>query len=352
MKNILIIVPPLELLGGVSGHYKGLQKYWKKNIIYFVAIRAKSKTVLIFLKAMMNIIQYFWILIFKNIETVVFNLSVKPGFFSKMYYIRIAKLLKKKIIVFIHGWDEKYDWMLDCKDGRFIINSSDGFIVLSNIFKEKLEKRNVAVPIFISTTKVDEHLLQNFDINKRKGEIKNFLFLSRVERSKGIFLSLEVFKLLQKDYPNLSFNIAGDGTALDEVKQYVLEQEIKNVHFHGRVQEEDLIKVFIDNDCFFLQSESEGMPAALLEAMAFGLPVITTPVGGIPNFFINDTMGIISDEKMPYYYYHQIKLWLEVPQKVKLISKYNWQYAKEHFYASTVARNLEKHFREIQNQWD
>lgn len=342
----VILVPPLHLLGGISMHYKGLKEYWQSDIRYYEVFKEDNPTMLSIFKAVWNYIRFIAILVVLKPKIVVANISLKKGFYSKNKYIRIAKLFNKKVVTFIHGWDTESEYMLTTGRGKFTLNNTDTFIVLSGQFKKKLEIIGIQKNIYISTTKVDNRLLKGFDIGKRVGDIKKFLFLSRVERAKGIFLALDVFKLLQKDNPILSFTIAGQGTALEEVKNYVNDNNIKNVYFAGRVDGESLSKTFADSDCFFLLSLSEGMPAALLEAMAFGLPVITCPVGGIPDFFVDGDMGIMSSSTVPQYYYIRIKELMDNPLKTQNISRTNYVYAEEHFYASSVVRNLEKIFNE------
>lgn len=346
-KRVLILVPPLCLMGGISLHFKGLKKYWMEDIGYYEVYKDCNPNMFSIFRLLWNYVCFIMTLAITKPTIVVVNISLKKGFASKNIYIWIAKLTHSKIVTFIHGWDTKYEWMLTIPKGKIILNSTDAFIVLSEQFKNKLEKCGVKAKILISTTKVDDLLLEKFDINRRNGSIKNFLFLSRIEKSKGIFLALDIFKMLQKDYPELSFNIAGQGTAINEVEQYISEKKIRNVHLLGRVDGNSLSKAFVDSDCFFLLSETEGMPAALLEAISFGMPAVTMPVGGIPDFFVDGKMGIMSEVTTPYYYYDRIKEMINNPLYVKEICLYNYSFAKTHFYASIVARNLENYFKNL-----
>ena len=337
----MILAPPLNILGGISKHYEGLRQYLSNNVHYFVTTKNSHNFIISVFTNLINLLKFFFQLISLSPDVVVVNISLKKGFYSKNRYIHLLKLTRSKLVVFIHGWQDNSESMLSSKKGKFILNTADAFIVLSPKFKYKLENVGVLKPIFISTTKVEDSLLSEFNINSRKGELTNFLFLSRVEKEKGIFLSLEIFCLIQKDCPNLVFNIAGTGHAMDKLKEIVVNRNIKNVFFYGQVSGNDLIELFMKSDIFFLQSESEGMPAALLEAMAFGLPVVTTPVGAIPDIVIDGEMGIISDEKQPEYYYKRIIALMNNKELVKKISRTNYEYVKKHFYASVVAKDLE-----------
>ena len=342
----LILVPKLTVLGGISLHYIGLKDYWTENVEYFEGFRLIKK----------NIIASVIICIFKYIsfilkaltyrpDNLVLNVSLKKGFFSEVYYVRVAKLFNINIFKYIHGWDVNSEWMLRHKKGRFLLENSNKIIVLSSLFKEKLENNGYAdKSIYVTCTKVDDKLVAGFDINTRKGEIKKFLYLSRIEKGKGLEMSLDIFKLINREYPDTTYTIAGDGNHMEYIKCYIKENNINNVELVGKVSGKDVANLFSRSDFFFLLSESEGMPAALLEALAFGLPVATTPVGGIPEIFKDETMGILSYERNSEYYYKRINELISDKEKTKEISIYNYNFAKEHFYASKVARQMEEIF--------
>lgn len=343
-KRILILVPPTRLMGGISLHYAGLKYYWTKDIRYYQVFKNNNPNIFSIIGILWDYLSFIAVLFSFKPQTVVINISLKKGFFSKNIYIYIAKALHKTVLTFIHGWDINYEWMLSDSKGKKLLQKTDGFIVLSEQFRKNLIDIGVKQPIHITTTKVDDRLLDDFNINTRDGEIKNFLFLSRVEESKGIFLSLDIFKMLQQDYADISFYIAGNGNALDNVKKYIKEKNIENVHLLGRINGKDIADVFSKCDCFFLLSDTEGMPAAVLEAMAFGIPVVTRPVGGIPDFFVDEKMGIMSTESSVFYFYDRIKKLMEDVPKVQEICLYNYTFAKKHFYASKVAKSLEDYF--------
>ena len=78
----------------------------------------------------------------------------------------------------------------------------------------------VKVPIYIMTTKVDDRLVDNFDIHSRSGNIRNILFLSRITIEKGIFIAIQAYRKLQKLHPQLKLTIVGEGEALKEAQVF------------------------------------------------------------------------------------------------------------------------------------
>jgi len=81
--------------------------------------------------------------------------------------------------------------------------------------------------------------------------------------------------------------------------------------------------------------------------MAFGLPVITRPVGGLKDFFENDKMGYMIENLDPKEYAAQIEQLIKDVYKANEISDYNKQYAKKHFMASKIAPLIERKLKEL-----
>jgi glycosyltransferase involved in cell wall biosynthesis len=103
----------------------------------------------------------------------------------------------------------------------------------------------------------------------------------------------------------------------------------------------------MESDIYILPTWGEGMPASVLEAMAFGLPVITRPVGGIVDFFETPKMGYLIESKSENDFYEAIFQLLNDKDRLTEISIYNHQYALSHFAASKVAGSLESVLKNI-----
>jgi len=104
---------------------------------------------------------------------------------------------------------------------------------------------------------------------------------------------------------------------------------------------------FLGADLYILPTYHEGMPTTVLEAMAFGLPVITRPVGGLKDFFENNKMGFAIESFDPEDYVQHIEMLINDIGLAQRMSEYNKKYAKEHFLASRIAERLESVLRSI-----
>jgi glycosyltransferase involved in cell wall biosynthesis len=272
-------------------------------------------------------------------------------------FILLAKMYRKKTIVFIHGWNhtiaritEKYFlWLY-----KLVFFKADAFIVLAKEFKEKLTKWGFRKNIYLLTTLVDDDLLKNFGPQQIKDRvIKNgqyhILYLSRIEKDKGIYESLDAFNIVNKELPNSHLLVAGDGTEFEACKKYASGMNIKNIKFLGFVRDDERLTAFQNADLYlFPTNYGEGMPTSILEAMAFGLPVITRAVGGIQDFFENGKMGVLLESNSTTECAKQIKNIL-VDKKTRIkVGSYNHQFIIDNMSASKVLEKIENIYADFE----
>lgn len=101
------------------------------------------------------------------------------------------------------------------------------------------------------------------------------------------------FTTAHAKFPEIHLKLYGDGPLRNDMERLVSElQADKYIHFMGLTN--DVYSVMSEADVFILPSIYEGMPMTLIEAMATGLPIITTPVGGIVDMVENGSEAIFS----------------------------------------------------------
>ena len=236
---------------------------------------------------------------------------------------------------------------------------ADHIIVLSSEFKNKLHKWGYEGPVSLGSTLVEENLLEGEDFEslsnfRHKSKNINILYLGNVSKAKGVWEVVEAYKILSKHggLQNLKCIIAGDGQELTGLVSISRVQNL-DIAFPGYVKEKQKTATFKNAHLYVFPSlHGEGMPNSLLEAMAFGLPVITTRVGGIPDFFEDGKMGLFLENREPEHIAEKIRYLLERPELMRQMSKYNFEYAKERFYAGKVARRFENIVESVVNNRD
>jgi len=153
---------------------------------------------------------------------------------------------------------------------------------------------------------------------------------------------LEAYIILKNKYADIRLIIAGNGSQLDKLVNYVKEHNIKGIIFTGYIKGQEKYNLLASGHLYIFPSYSEGMPNAVLEAMALGLPIITTPVGGLNDFFVEDVMGSYVKIKDVNSIVDKIeKLYFDEELRTSM-SENNRVYAKEHFSGQVVYNNLKQ----------
>lgn len=338
-------------MGGVASHYSGLKDYWSEDVTYnFVGSRRKLPGGL---TLPFDLLLFMFKLTFCKYDVVILNPSLRgKAIFRDALFLFISSIFKVKVITFFHGWSEEVAEKIELNPDRFVkyYGKSDAFFVLSKKIENKMRHWGIDKDIFITTTKVDDKLLSYKVPKCKEKSTKTILFLGRVEEYKGIFIVIESFKLLKERFSNIELIIAGDGSKLFDCKKIVSEQKILGVKFLGNIKDSDVANAFASSDVYVLPSFSEGLPTSMLEAMAFGLPVITTPVGGIPEIFEVGEMGYLLDGYKPEELSDKISQIIIDDDKSDKMSQYNKEYANNHFLASIVSKKIEQSVRNVLNK--
>lgn len=351
--TVKILVPRLHNIGGVANYYSVLIKHLSHEFVYIY--RGSTSKNEPRLKIPWRLFKDYFVFFRKTrskTKALVINSSLgKDGFFRDGFYFMLVPVKIKKI-VFFRGWNPEFERKID--QSSFLKTwlkktffKADHIIVLSSQFKNKLIEWGFNKPVSIETTLVDENLLNgdNFknlsDLRDRIGQL-NILYLGNISKAKGVWELVECVKLLKSGsgIKGFTFTIAGDGQELMALKNYSVSHSL-NIAFPGYVSGTAKVATFRQAHLYVFSSYHEGLPNSILEAMAFGLPIITTRVGGIPDFFENEKMGLFLDNRNPKHIAEKIRYLLDRPALMKQIAEYNYHYAKEHFYAPKIAKRFE-----------
>jgi colanic acid/amylovoran biosynthesis glycosyltransferase len=126
----------------------------------------------------------------------------------------------------------------------------------------------------------------------------------RLVEKKGLLTTLAAFRKFSSDYPNARLVIAGEGPMKDVLERRINELSLGNqVRLTGFLNQDDLRKIYRESHIFIHPSElaadsnQEGIPNSMLEAMASGLPVVATRHGGIPEAVQEGVDGILVPER-------------------------------------------------------
>ncbi|MBI4500128.1 MAG: glycosyltransferase family 4 protein [Gemmatimonadetes bacterium] len=113
------------------------------------------------------------------------------------------------------------------------------------------------------------------------GQAVRVLTVGYLGHRKGTFDLLEVAERLSATRPKVRLTVVGGGE-VDRFRGLAEQRKLRNIEFIGAVDEMRKVALLHGADIFLLPSRAEGQPIALLEAIAAGLPVVSTTVGSIP----------------------------------------------------------------------
>ncbi len=192
--------------------------------------------------------------------------------------------VKNRLIVNLHGLEpyQTIEPLKYFKAWRFriifnyLLRTSNTVISLGGRLTEILKKITGdagKIAVIPNAVIVGEMPERNF--NK---EVLQLLFVGRFSYNKGIHILMKAIEDLNKEgYKNkLIFNLVGKGP---QYEHYVKNFSFPNVNFLGFASDEDLQKLYTENDIFVFPTLYEGMPTVVLEAMAKGMPIIVSDTG-------------------------------------------------------------------------
>ena len=135
---------------------------------------------------------------------------------------------------------------------------------------------------------LDDAFLQGGAIPPQIPSVRQFLCIGRLCEQKGQLLLLESFKFLVEVNNNVKLILAGDGGMRPQIELFIKENNLsEHVSITGWISSDEIKRYLIESDAMILPSFAEGLPVAIMEAMAIGTPVLTTYIAGIPELLIN-----------------------------------------------------------------
>lgn len=139
---------------------------------------------------------------------------------------------------------------------------------------------------------------QYLQVSPKKPVIPTILSVGSISQRKGHLLLVKAFEIVHKTVPSAKLIIAG--TLTEKAYYTQLQNEIGKLHLKQSVElltnipQEQLLQIYQEATIFALHSQEESQGIALVEAMATGLPIVSTLVGGIPFVVKNGKTGLLS----------------------------------------------------------
>lgn len=281
MLKVLVVSTSRKTRGGITAVLKLYEQstMWQKYHCRWIGTHRDGGMLRKLWYLLTAMLQYAVLLPFYDIVHIHFSLSNSAK--RKYPFFRLAKLCHKKTVIHLHCgsqidgiWSSVYQTMFE---------QCDCGIVLSESLKAKIEEHIGAsdkikvvynpCPIITETTAY--------------GKQNQILFSGTLYEGKGYKDLIKAFALIADKFADWEIVLAGNGET-EQAQSLAKELGISDqVTLLGWVNGGAKHKAFSEAKALCLPSYAEGFPMAVLDAWAYGLPVITTPVGGIPDVAVD-----------------------------------------------------------------
>ena len=235
-----------------------------------------------------------------------FALTPKDSaFYKDVTLVFLLRLFRVKTVFHLHSKGVKINE--SNKISRFLYSfvfKRNSVILLSNYLYDDIKTFVSKNQVYICPNGVADLMKMKEKMPKLKIDSKmiKILFLSNLIKTKGVFVLMEACEILQKKGHKFSCDFVG-GEGDVSARQFKLEIEKRNigesVKYLGKKYAEDKDEIYKSADVFVLPTNNDCFPLVLLEAMQYGIPVVSTNEGGIPDIVENGINGFLVEQNNP-----------------------------------------------------
>ncbi len=263
-----------------------------------------------------------------------------PCFFAKLFW-------GIPYVVYGRGFDIYFPWKFKKTVSAIVLNNADAVIALSEDMKKRIQENYRKVKVFVVPNAINLEEFNIFSQRATRREIKIdeaddiVLFVGSLKVVKGIEYLIEAFKIISREIPAVSVLLVGNGSERQKLEYIVKKAGLGHkVNFIGQVDNNKIPGYMAISDIFVLPSLSEGFSVALLEAMASGLPIVATKVGGIPEVVEDTVNGFLVDPKNPEQIAEKVLLLLKNEKLRQNISENNKRKAQKYSLKNKASKLL------------
>ena len=275
---------------------------------------------------------------------------------SRLYGLIAARARNIPVVTTHHNWTgaNRLVKIFECLDALYI-RFFDRIIAVSEELKLSMLKFKIPakrITVILNGINLKEFQGDQKDITSLRKKIgikvgeKIIGNVGRLSVEKGHKLFLTTAELIKKEYPAIQFVIVGNGPLEGELKILVDKLGLKeNVFFTGFCQ--DVQQIYSIMDIYLSTSVVEGTPMAMMEAMAMGVPVVATKVGGVSGLLQQNQGGILLDNNEPEKIADSVIDLLKNPDKLARLAANAQKNIEENHSALQMVRQYENIYMNI-----
>ena len=254
------------------------------------------------------------------------------GFLPAVVGVHCGKRLGKRTVVTYHGGGAERFFAKHERLVRHYLCKSDCNIVLSGFLAEIFERHEIPCTIIPNIIAMGEG---QFRLRERL--LPRYICIRSHEPLYNVPCILRAFQRVQKQLPEASLTLVGDGSQHKELMQMVDSMMLNNITFTGRVDNGAIYGQLDKADIMLSAPTVDNMPVSLIEGMNAGLLVISSRVGGVPFMVKNGGNGLLFEsdndrelaERMLWAVSNQTLAKALILQARKTADKYQWGHIKD-----------------------
>lgn len=272
--KVLFVATSRQTMGGITSVLKRYEKMeiWNKYRCVWLETQVNKGMVL----KLWYIIKAYITMLFIVPRYDIIHFHTVPGrcITMQMPVFLYSLFWHKKVIIHIHVGNQ----LLNHKEDRmfnFVLRKASKVVVLANVIKDQM-KEHYDIEAEVLYNPIEEQPLRD---TSHIG--KNVFFAAYLTLNKGYDTLLKAFKKVVVKHPDWKLVLAGSGET-DNAMQLINEMGISNnVEMYSWLNKEQMAEKYKEAAIYCIASKMEGFPMAFLEAASYGIPIVTTPVGGL-----------------------------------------------------------------------
>lgn len=347
MSILAISRPDPALCGGVSSIWNVLAPAFQGTAAFVVVGRRRAELGRLGRMFRLGADTVAWAKAVGACRRCIINTSLQTGAIPRdALLVLLARIRGLRILVFLHGWDDAaHAWVLRNRWRtalfRALFLRGTTVVVLANRFRNELLSIEPTANVTVGSIVVANDWLETPISEARRSNAISLLYISRIDRDKGLRETLEALSVLAARGFEPHLSIAGDGPALAEMKAYSQRLNLRRVTWCGLVAGQEKMDVFESASILVFPTHyGEGLPVVVAEAMSRGLAIITTAVGGLADIFLDGRMGVRVPTQNAPAVADAIERLIADPLLLRTMSEFNRSAAQSMFSAGSLTSRL------------
>jgi glycosyltransferase involved in cell wall biosynthesis len=295
--EVLMVGTSLDVRGGISTVVRGYRDggLFGRFPLQYVATHRDGSAFVKLGAAVRGYARLARLLLTADAPLVHIHLASRASFWRKSIACALTLARGRPYLLHVHGAEFSKFYDQECgvlSKGiiRFVLRRAALVLALSDQWRTELLR---IAPGATVRTLPNAVAVPAAGVDTQRSAPSRILFAGRIGERKGTFELLEAFARIANRVPDAVLVCAGDGAReelLARAKRLGIDTRVE---CPGWLSAEGMSRELSRATVFTLPSHAEGVPMALLEAMSRGLPVLTTPVGGIPEVVQSDRNGLL-----------------------------------------------------------